>query len=104
MGTSTGQPEAGGANNEGTVFSLSVGLSPFVKTQPTSGKVGMTVKILGTDLAGTTSVSFNGAAAVFEVVSSSEITATVPVGATTGTVQLITPNPTPSSNVLFRVP
>jgi hypothetical protein len=29
----------GGANNDGTVFSLSVGLGPFVETQPTSGKV-----------------------------------------------------------------
>jgi hypothetical protein len=38
------------------------------------------------------------------VVSSSEITTTVPAGATTGTVQVVTPNDTLSSNVPFRVP
>jgi len=63
----------GGANNDGAVFSLSVGLGRFVMTQPTSGKVGAAVKILGTDLTGATSVTFNGTAAVFEVVSSSLI-------------------------------
>ena len=70
----------------GTLFSLSVGLPPFVKTQTTSGKVGAAVKILGTDLTGATSVSFNGTAAVFTVVSPSLITTTVPAGATTGKV------------------
>jgi uncharacterized protein (TIGR03437 family) len=77
-------------------------LGPFVETLPTFGKVGAAVKILGTNLTGATSVSFNGTAAVFEVVSSSEITTTVPTGATTGTVQVVTPNGTLSSNVPFR--
>jgi uncharacterized protein (TIGR03437 family) len=82
-----------------------MGLGPFVKTLPTSGKVGSTVKILGTKLTGATSVTFNGlAAASFTVVSSTEITATVPTGATTGTVQVVTPRGTLSSNVPFRVP
>jgi uncharacterized repeat protein (TIGR03803 family) len=87
----------------GTVFSLSVGLGPFVKAQPTSGTVGAAVNILGTNLTGTTSVTFNGTAATFTVVSASEITTTVPTGATTGTVQVVTPGGTLSSNVLFRV-
>jgi hypothetical protein len=42
--------------------------------------------------------------ATFTVVSGSEITTTVPVGATTGTVQVVTPSSTLSSNVPFRVP
>ena len=67
------------------------GLGPFVETQPTAGQVGAAVKILGTDLTGATSVSFNGTAAVFTVVSPSLITTTVPAGATTGTVQVVTP-------------
>jgi len=87
----------------GTVFSLSVGLGPFVETQRTSGQVGGLVKILGTDLTGATSVSFNGTAAVFAVVSPSLITTTVPAGATSGTVQVVTPSGTLSSNVPFLV-
>jgi uncharacterized repeat protein (TIGR03803 family) len=87
----------------GTVFSLSVGLSSFIETQPTSGKVGAAVKILGTSLTGSTSVTFNGTAATFTVISRSEITTTVPAGATTGTVQAVTPSGTLSSNVPFTV-
>jgi uncharacterized repeat protein (TIGR03803 family) len=95
-----------GNTNHGTVFSLSLGLGPFVETLPTSGKVGKAVKILGNHLTGAKSVSFNGVpAATFKVVSSSEITTTVPVGATTGTVQVVTHSGSMlSSNVPFRVP
>ena len=98
-----GTTEDGGVNGDGTVFSLSVGLGPFVEAQPTSGKVGAAIKILGTKLTGATSVSFNGTAATFIVVSSSEIATTVPVGATTGKVQVTTPGGTLTSNVSFRV-
>jgi uncharacterized repeat protein (TIGR03803 family) len=94
----------GGANGDGTVFRLSVGLGPFVETEPTAAKVGATVKILGTNLTGATSVNFNGKAATFTVVSSSEITSAVPAGATTGEVQVVTPSGTLLSNVSFRVP
>jgi uncharacterized protein (TIGR03437 family) len=65
--------------------------------------VGAAVKILGTNLTGTTNVEFNGTAATFTVISSSEITTTVPTGATTGTVQVVTPAGTLSGNVPFRV-
>jgi uncharacterized protein (TIGR03437 family) len=93
----------GGANGYGTVFSLSVGLSPFVETEPTAGKVGAAVKILGSNLTGTTSVTFNGTPATFTVNSSTFITATVPAGATSGVVQVVTPGGTLSSNLPFRV-
>ncbi len=98
-----GTTELGGANAFGSVFSLSVGLGPFVETRPTSAKVGRAVKILGTNLTGSTSVTFNGTAATFTVVSSSEITTTVPTGATTGKVKVTTPHRTLTSNVSFRV-
>jgi len=88
----------------GTIFSLDMGLGPFVETLPTSGKVKAAVKILGTDLTGATSVTFNGTPATFKVVSSSEITTNVPVGASTGKVQVVTPNGTLTSNVVFQVP
>jgi len=92
-----------GANDDGTVFSLSVGLGPFVETQTSSGKVGTAVKILGTDLTGATSVTFNGTTAAFKIVSASLITATVPTGATTGKVTVTTPSGTLISNAAFRV-
>lgn len=88
----------------GTVFSLSMGLGPFVETLPVSGKVGASIKILGTNLKSATSVSFNGIAATFKVVSNVEITATVPAGATTGNVKVATPKGVLTSNVAFQVP
>ena len=93
----------GGANGEGTIFSLSLGLGPFVETQPTSAKVGKPINILGTSLTGATSVTFNGTPATFTVLSPSLIRTTVPAGATTGPVQVVTPGGTLSSNVPFRV-
>jgi hypothetical protein len=94
-----------GANRvfPGTIFSLSLGLRPFVETQTTSGTVGSAVVILGNDLTGSTRVTFNGTAAAFAVVSASEITATVPAGATTGEVDVSTPMGTLTSNVVYTV-
>jgi uncharacterized repeat protein (TIGR03803 family) len=94
----------GGTNNDGTVFSLSVGLGPFIETLPTSGKVGTAVIILGNDLTGTTKVTFNGTKATFTVSSTgTAIKTTVPSGATTGKVKVTTPTRTLISNVNFRV-
>lgn len=87
----------------GTIFEVSVGLGPFVKTEPTSGKVGARVVILGNNLTGSTAVSFNGTAATFTVVSSTEITATVPAGATTGALEVTTQTRLLKSNMAFRV-
>jgi uncharacterized repeat protein (TIGR03803 family) len=98
-----GTAVGGGASGDGTVFSLSVGLGQFVETRPTSGKVGKPVTILGTNLAGATNVTFNGTPATFTPGSKTAIKATVPAGATTGTVQVVTPHGTLSSNVPFRV-
>lgn len=87
----------------GTLYSLDMGLGPFVKSAPTFGKTGMTIGILGNNLTGTTSVTFNGTSATFTVASDTYITATVPSGATTGTIEITTPSGTLSSNVPFRV-
>jgi len=87
----------------GTVFTLSVGLSPFVEPQPTLAETGASIKVLGSHLTGATSVTFNGTPATFTVVSPSLITTTVPAGATTGTVQVVTPGGTLKSNVPFGV-
>lgn len=87
----------------GTIFRLSVGLAPFVRALPNSGKVGAKIVILGTNLKGATRVTFDGIVATFTVVSPSEITTTVPVGATTGTVEVTTPGRKLKSNVAFKV-
>ncbi len=87
----------------GSVFNFSTGLSPFVKTQPTFGTVTKPVIILGNNLTGATSVTFNGTAATFTVVSDTEITTTVPGGATTGRVQVTTATGTLTSSVPFHV-
>lgn len=86
----------------GTVFSLSVGLGPFVQTNPLSGKVGAKVVILGNNLKGAIGVTFNGTPATFKA-SKTDITTTVPTGATTGTVVVTMPNGTLTSNAAFQV-
>jgi uncharacterized repeat protein (TIGR03803 family) len=101
-GATTGLGIVGPTEN-GTVFALSGGLKPFVETLPTSGKVGRTVIILGNNLTGATSVTFNSTSATFTVVSDTEIKTTVPTGATTGTVEVTTPSGTLKSNVVFHV-
>jgi uncharacterized repeat protein (TIGR03803 family) len=98
--------EGGSGYSYGTVFSLSVGLGPFVETNPTPGKVGTKVTILGNNLRGSTSVTFNGTKATFTVNSTgTAITMTVPNGATTGYVKVTTATrKILTSNVKFRVP
>jgi uncharacterized repeat protein (TIGR03803 family) len=99
-GTTTTGPAYQGA---GTVYSLSMGLAPFVKTLPTSGPAGRCIKILGTNLTGATSVTFNGTAAAFTIISPTEIQTNVPADAKTGKVKVVTPRGTLSSNVPFQV-
>ena len=89
--------------NYGTVFKLSKKLSPFVQTVPVAGKVGMQIIILGNNLTGTTGVTFNGVQANFTIKSDTHIQATVPAGASTGVVSVITPSITLKSNPQFVV-
>ncbi len=102
-GSFYGATHAGGAFGQGTIFSLSTGLAPFVETIPIGGRIGAKVSILGNGFTGTTSVTFNGASAAFVVRSDNEIHAIVPSGATTGTVKVVTPGGTLDSNLTFEV-
>jgi uncharacterized protein (TIGR03437 family) len=79
-----------------------MGLGPFVQTLPPFGKIGTVTKILGTDLTGATS-TFNGLSAALTVAAPTLIKATIPTGATTGPVEVVTPSGTLSSNVNFQV-
>jgi uncharacterized repeat protein (TIGR03803 family) len=104
-GTFYGIAAGGGKKADGTLFSLATGLQPFVATVPTSGASGTHVIILGTNLTGAAAVSFNGTPGKFKVVSASEITTTVPAGATSGTVTVTTSTGKKlKSRVSFQVP
>jgi uncharacterized repeat protein (TIGR03803 family) len=92
-----------GGNDDGMVYSFDMGLGPFVTTNPTAGNAGIPVIILGNNLTGASSVTFNGQAAEFVVVSDTEIKAKVPSGATTGSVEVVIPGTTLKSNTPFRV-
>jgi uncharacterized repeat protein (TIGR03803 family) len=89
--------------NFGTIFSFDLGFGPFVEARPGFAIVGTNITILGNGLTGSTAVSFNSTAAAFAVVSDSEITATVPAGATTGAINVTTPGRPLASNVAFKV-
>jgi uncharacterized repeat protein (TIGR03803 family) len=92
-----------GRVGEGTAFRLSVGLGAFVETVTASGTAGSSVIILGTNLTGASKVTFNGTTAKFALVSSTEITATVPTGASTGPIVVTTPKGAFQSNKNFLV-
>jgi len=99
--TQNGGPSSAGPY--GTVFKLSVALGPFVQPRLTMGKVGAAIVLLGNNLAGTSSVTFNGTGATYTVVSGTEIKTTVPVGATTGPLSVTSPSGTLNSNGPFYV-
>jgi uncharacterized repeat protein (TIGR03803 family) len=98
-----GTTEYSETSSYGSMFSLSVGLGQFVETQPKFGPVGTPISILGPDMVGATSVTFNGTPATFTMPWGFLITTTVPAGATTGEVQVVTPGGTLTSNAPFTV-
>ena len=70
---------------------------------PTSGPAGTSVTLTGTNFTGATGVSFNGtAASTFGVTNATTATATVPAGATSGSVTITTPGGT-SNGLAFTV-
>ncbi len=94
----------GGPGDGGTLFSLDVGLAPFIALVNRQGRVGSIAQILGQGFTGSTSVTFHGvAASSFHVLSDTYMTAVVPSGATSGPVAVTTPNSTLTSNRNFRV-
>ncbi len=88
----------------GTVFKIGVALTPFVEARPSLGGSGAQVNLLGSNLSGASAVTFNGTAATFSVVSASQITATVPSGATTGMIRVTVPAGSLTSNTDFHIP
>lgn len=102
-GGTVGQGQAA----SGVVFSLDAALVPpkplFVSFSPSSGKVGVHVLIHGSHYVGATSVTFNGVSATFQVLNTGNIQATVPQGATTGSITVTNKGGTTSSKQNFTV-
>ncbi len=93
-----------GLSPYGTLFSLSTGLRPFVKTQPTSAEEGATIGILGQGFTSSSVVEFSGVrASSINISGTTFLTATVPAGALTGLVSVTTGATTLTSNQEFRV-
>jgi uncharacterized repeat protein (TIGR03803 family) len=103
-GTFYGTTEGDGIVSNGTVFSLDASLGPFIAFVQPSGEIGQAAQIIGQGLTGSTAVTFSGVPATsFSVVSDTYMTATVPSGATTGSVVVTTPTGKLTSNVNFNV-
>jgi IPT/TIG domain-containing protein len=80
------------------------GVPTITSFLPTTGSVGTSVVITGTNFGCTSSVMFNTTAATTYVVNSAtQITATVPTGATTGPLKVTTPGGTATSATNFTV-
>ncbi len=62
-----------------------------MSSSASSGIVGASITITGRFLTGLTAVTFNGRAAAFVVVDDRTVTATVPAGASTGTLAVAKP-------------
>jgi hypothetical protein len=106
-GASTGNVvvTVGGTASNGVSFTVS-GPAPTISSlSPTSGGVGTAVTITGTNFGatqGSSTVTFNGTAAIATSWSATSIAVTVPIGATTGNV-VVTVGGTASSGVNFTV-
>jgi hypothetical protein len=70
---------------------------------PASGGVATSVTISGVNLAGTSAVMFNGVQATYKVQGRTKITATVPLGATTGPIAVTAPGGMATSVTSFTV-
>jgi hypothetical protein len=105
-GSTTGKisvTTSGGTGASSSSFGMT--LPPAISSfSPTTGAVGISVAITGTDFTGATAVTFNGkAAGSFTVNSATQITATIASGTTTGVVAVTTPAGTTTSSTNFSI-
>jgi hypothetical protein len=86
-------------------FTVAASSCPTITSfTPTTGPVGTSVVITGTNFTGATAVRFNGVTATtFAVNSATQITATVPTTATTGPIRVTTASGTGSSLTNFTI-
>jgi uncharacterized repeat protein (TIGR01451 family) len=81
-------------------FTVTTGIDRF---EPESGFPGTSVRLYGTGFLNATAVFFNGMAASFTVVSAGILDATVPQGATTGSIAMTSPSGAAQSSKSFFV-
>jgi hypothetical protein len=85
-------------------FTVTAASAPAISGfTPTTGPVGTSVTVNGSGFTGTSSVKFNGTAASFTFNSDSQLTASVPTGATNGPISVTTPAGTATSLGSFTV-
>jgi hypothetical protein len=70
---------------------------------PSTGGMRATVTITGTNFLGVTAVKLNGTAVGYSVISATKLVFTVPVGATSGAIQVVSPAGTATSSGTFTV-
>lgn len=99
-------PYAGGSCTvPSNSIAVTVNPAPAISSfTPGSGPAGTAVTINGSGFNGVSEVRFNGTAAVFSVVNSSQLTATVPASATSGNLSVVATCGTAVSSTAFTVP
>ena len=93
----------GGTANTASNFTVTATPPTITSFAPTSGTVGTSVQIDGTNFAGASAVTFNGVNASFSVTSATVIQASVPSGGTTGPIRVTTPAGSGNSATNFTV-
>ena len=96
---------AGGTATSSSVFTVTTTTAAPTITgfTPTSGAVGTSVTVTGTNLTGATAVSFNGTTATITSDTATQIVTAVPTGATTGAISVTTSGGTVRSTAAFTV-
>ena len=104
-GAVTGSIKATTPSGTGTsAKSFRVLVPSITSFTPASGKTGTQVVIRGNNFSGATQVAFGGASALaYKVNNNTRITATVPLGSTTGPITVTTPSGTGTSAGSFSV-
>ena len=89
----------GSTSVTGPAFTVSgAALVPTISTfSPNQASVGATIVVNGTNLSGTTGATFGGLPVAFKVLSATQISFVVPVGAATGTLNVVTTGGTVTS-------